>query len=75
MGQSKVLATGPKKTTDRAGYVIEEKETAPRPEYQIRKCSNSAINDALKALWGKEGFWGVWKGISPHLRIVMLYRN
>jgi len=58
-----VLATGPKKTTDRAGYVIEEKETAPRLDYQIRKCSSSAVNDAIKALWAKEGAWGVWKGI------------
>lgn len=64
LGPSKVLAAGPKKTTDRAGYVIEEKETAPRLDYQIRKCSSSAVNDAIKALWAKEGAWGVWKGTN-----------
>jgi fusion and transport protein UGO1 len=48
--------------TDRAGYVLEDKEGIPRPDYQIQKCSSGAVNEALKALWAKEGAWGIWKG-------------
>lgn len=72
-------ATGPKKMTDRSGYVMEDKETAPRPDYQIRKLNSSgAVNEALKALWAKEGAWGIWKGTritppTPHdLRLEQL---
>ncbi|KAA8910432.1 mitochondrial carrier domain-containing protein [Sphaerosporella brunnea] len=56
--------TGPRKMTDRAGYVLEEKEAAPRPDYMIRKVNPSSVNDCLKALWAKEGVWGIWKGTN-----------
>jgi hypothetical protein len=54
--------------TDRAGYVLEEKEVAPRADYQIRKVNPSSVNDCLRALWAKEGVWGIWKGVfSPQI--------
>ncbi|KAF8253131.1 mitochondrial carrier [Wilcoxina mikolae CBS 423.85] len=61
---SRAPATGPKKMTDRAGYVLEDKEGIPRPDYQIQRCSSGAVNEALKALWNKEGAWGIWKGTN-----------
>lgn len=50
--------------TDRAGYVI---ETTTDPDtkfpWQIEMASrDGSVGDMLKALWGKEGAWGIWKG-------------
>lgn len=49
--------------TDRAGYVV---ETTTDPDtkfpWQIETARESSVGDMLKALWGKEGAWGIWKG-------------
>ena len=45
--------------------MLEDKtEAVPRPDYQIRKCGSGSVNDAIKALWAKEGAWGIWKGTN-----------
>lgn len=54
-----------RKTTDRAGYVLGNKEDKDiaRPDYQIRQIRDGAIGETMKALWSKERAWGIWKGL------------
>ncbi|KAF8425614.1 mitochondrial carrier domain-containing protein [Tirmania nivea] len=53
----------PRRVTDRTGYPI----TAPdaeeiRQPWELHLHKNSHIWDMIKALWNKEGAWGIWKG-------------
>lgn len=55
--------------TDRAGYVV---ATTADPDtefpWQIGTGREGGVGDILKALWAKEGAWGIWKGISIYSR-------
>lgn len=63
--------------TDRAGYVVEtttDPDTAHPWQIELPH-PDSSISDMLKALWAKEGAWGIWKGQNSSFLYGILERT
>ncbi|KAF8468153.1 mitochondrial carrier domain-containing protein [Kalaharituber pfeilii] len=53
----------PRRVTDRAGYPLETPDVEEvRQPWELHLHRSSHVWDMLKALWNKEGAWGIWKG-------------
>ncbi|RPB09216.1 mitochondrial carrier [Morchella conica CCBAS932] len=66
-----------RKMTDRAGYVVEtttDPDTAHPWQIELPH-PDSSISDMLKALWAKEGAWGIWKGQNSSFLYGILERT
>ncbi|KAF8437773.1 mitochondrial carrier domain-containing protein [Terfezia claveryi] len=52
-----------RRVTDRTGYPITTPDVEEiRQPWELHLHKNSHVRDMIKALWSKEGVWGIWKG-------------